>query len=218
MSHYSFYLAAVALVGSSLLASCGPPQSSEKDAVAKATDQAAAAADTSAQGATPRLLATFPDSLNTPDGLALAPDGRVFLSVPNLADNQYPARIVELVGNGYQPFLDNLPPEPTTKKAAPMDLAVGPDGNLYYAENQYENNKDSKSRLMRVLMSGGKPGKIETAVDGLALANGVVWKGNNLYVTDSQWDMPNNDKGSAIMHFTLADLKPGTTIHMQSEN
>ncbi|MGI4737937.1 MAG: SMP-30/gluconolactonase/LRE family protein [Janthinobacterium lividum] len=203
------------LAGASLLASCGPQQSAEKDSAAKTTDTAAEAADTSVQGATPRLLATFPDSLNTPDGLALAPDGRVFLSVPNLADNKYPARIVELVGDSYKPFINSLPPEPTTKKAAPMDLAVGPDGNLYYAENQYENSKDFKSRLMRVLMSGGKPGKIETAVDGFALANGVVWKGNNLYVTDSQWDLPDNDKGSAIMHFTTAELKPGTTLHLK---
>lgn len=202
-------------VGASLLVSCGPQQSTEKKAVTNATDKAAEAADTAAQGATPRLLATFPDSLNTPDGLALAPDGRVFLSVPNLADNRYPACIVELTDSGYKPFLNSLPPEPTTKKAAPMDLAVGPDGNLYYAENQYENSKDFKSRLMRVRMAGGKPGTVETAVDGFALANGVVWKGNNLYVTDSQWDLPTNDKGSAIMRFTLADLKPGTTIHLQ---
>ncbi|QKG55541.1 SMP-30/gluconolactonase/LRE family protein [Hymenobacter sp. BRD128] len=209
---------AAAAFSATLLASCGPQQSAEKQAAANATDKAAEAqikTDSATQGATPRLLATFPDSLNTPDGLALAPDGRVFLSVPNLADNKYPARIVELTASGYKPFINNLPPEPTTKHATPMDLAVGPDGNLYYAENQYENSKDFKSRLMRVLMHGGKPGKIETAVDGFALANGTVWKGNNLYVTDSQWDLPGNDKGSAIMRFTLADLKPGTTIHLK---
>ncbi|GAA4506224.1 hypothetical protein GCM10023172_35240 [Hymenobacter ginsengisoli] len=214
----SYYGWAAALLGAGLLAGCGPQQSAEKQATADATDKSAetqAKTDSATQGATPRLLATFPDSLNTPDGLALAPDGRVFLSVPNLADNKYPARIVELTANGYKPFINNLPPEPTTKHATPMDLAIGPDGNLYYAENQYENSKDYKSRLMRVLMSGGKPGKIETAVDGFALANGIVWKGKDLYVTDSQWDLPDNDKGSAIMHFKLSDLKPGTTLHLK---
>ena len=208
---------AAVLTSGTLLASCGPQQSAEKKADAKATDQTADAikkADTARIGATPRLLATFPDSLNTPDGLALAPDGRVFLSIPNLANNQYPARIVELTANGYQPFINNLPVEPTTKKATPMDLALGPDGNLYYAENQYENSKDFKSRLMRVRMTGGKPGAIETVVDKFALANGVVWKGNDLYVTDSQWDMPSDDKGSAIMHFTLAELSKPGTIHL----
>ena len=69
------------LTSGTLLASCGPQQSAEKKADAKATDQTADAikkADTARIGATPRLLATFSDSLNTPDGLALAPDGRVF--------------------------------------------------------------------------------------------------------------------------------------------
>lgn len=129
------YLPTAALLGGVLLASCGPQQPAEKKAAAQATDHAAEAADTATQGATPRLLATFPDSLNTPDGLALAPDGRVLLSFPNLADNKYPASIVVLTENGYAPFLSRLPVEPSTKHAAPMDLAFGPDGNLYYAEN-----------------------------------------------------------------------------------
>ena len=214
--HHSLRLlgGVVLLAGTGWLGGCGPQQSTEQQAAAQATDKAAEAADTTAQGAPPRLLATFPDSLNTPDGLALTPDGRVLLSIPNMADNKYPARIVELTATGYKPFITKLPLEPTTKKAAPMDLAIGPDGNLYYAENQYENSKDFKSRLLRVRMQNGRPGVIETVVDHFALANGVVWKGRDLYVTDSQWDMPDNDRGSAIMHFTLAELNKGP-IHLQ---
>ncbi|UOQ64377.1 hypothetical protein [Hymenobacter volaticus] len=113
-----------------------------------------------------------------------------------------------------KPYLSNLPVEPTTKKAAPMDLAFGPDGNLYYAENQYENSKDFKSRLMRVRVQNGKPGAVETVVDNFALANAVVWKGNKIYVTDSQWDMPDNDKGSAVLAFTLAELNQGP-VHLK---
>ena len=215
-------LGAVLLLSGAGLAGCQPAhepktetEAVNKEAVVK-TDSVtgAAKADTARQGIRPRLLATFPDSMNTPDGLALAPDGRVFLSIPNLADNKYPARIVELTTNGYKPFINHLPPEPTTKKATPMDLAVGPDGNLYYAENQYENSKDFKSRLMRVRLENGRPGAIETVVDKFALANGVVWRGNTLYVTDSQWDLPGNDKGSAIMRFTLAELNQGP-IHLK---
>lgn len=205
------------LVGGASLPACGPQQSAEKQAAADATDRSAEAqapADSARQGAAPRLLATFPDSLNTPDGLALAPDGRVFLSVPNLADTKYPAQIVELTATGYKPFIKNLPVQPDTKKAAPMDLAIGPDGNLYYAENQYENDKNFKSRLMRVRMANGRPGAIETVADGFALANAVVWKGNTIYVTDSQWDLPANDKGSAILHFTLAELNKGP-VHLK---
>ena len=190
-------------------------QAVNKEAVVKSDSATAAATtDTARRGARPRLLATFPDSMNTPDGLALGPGGRVLLSIPNLADNKYPARIVELTATGYRPFINHLPVEPTTNKAAPMDLAFGPDGNLYYAENQYENSKDFKSRLMRVRLRNGKPAAIETVVDKFALANAVVWKGNAVYVTDSQWDLPGNDKGSAIMRFTLAELDKGP-VHLK---
>ena len=134
----------------------------------------------------PQLLFTLPDSHNTPDGLALSPDGRILLSVPNIADNSQPAAIVEIVGNTSKPFVSNLPLEPTTKKAAPMDLGFGPDGNVYYTENQYENSKKFVSRLMRITMKNGQPGGIETMVDSFALSNGLVWKGSLLYVADSQ--------------------------------
>ncbi|HEX8350969.1 MAG TPA: hypothetical protein VF598_13480 [Hymenobacter sp.] len=199
------------LLSGALLAGCqqkkNTPQEEQK---ANVTGSAAAAVDTSARvGATPKLLFKLPEKYNTPDGLALAPNGNIILSVPNLADNKYPAVLLEIVNDSARLFLTNLPVQPDTKKAAPMDLAFGPDGNLYYAENQYENDKNFKSRLMRVRIKGGKPSGVETVVENFALANGVVWKGNDLYVTDSQWDLPDNAKGSAIMHFTLSELTKG---------
>lgn len=153
----------------------------------------------------PKLLYTLSDKYNTPDGLALAPDGSVYLSVPNLADNSYPGVIVKFAPDSVQ-FFTSLPAHPDTKHACPMDLAFGPDGNLYYADNQYENDKNYKSRLMRITMKNGKAAGIEPVVTGFGLSNAVVWKGNTIYVTDSQWDMPDNDKGSAVFHFTLDDL------------
>ena len=218
------------LVGGTLLAACqsNPPATQDaavsKEAVVKTdsvTTASAAPADTMGLPVgsiptigNPKLLFTLDDAHNTPDGLALAPNGHLILSVPNLADNSQPAALMEIDGSTIKPFAPNLPVEPTTKKAAPMDLAFGPDGNLYYAENQYENSKDFKSRLMKVTMKNGQPGAITTAVDNFALANGVVWKGNTLYVTDSQWDLPDNDKGSAILTFSLAELDKGT-VHLK---
>lgn len=218
----------LALGTAALLAGCQPSTTSTETAATATTppaDATAASAPADTMGVpagtiptvgNPQLLFTLPDSHNTPDGLALGPGGRILLSVPNLADNSQPASIVEIVGNTYKPFAPNLPVEPTTQKAAPMDLAFGPDGHVYYAENQYENSKKYVSRLMRINMQNGRPGRIETVVDSFALANGLVWKGNLLYVTDSQWDLPGNDQGSAIMRFTLDELqKPGGPIHLQ---
>lgn len=156
----------------------------------------------------PKLLYTLPEKYNTPDGMALAPDGTVYLSVPNLADNSYPGVLVKFAADSVQ-FVTNLPVHPDTKHAAPMDLAFGPDGNLYYADNQYENDKNYKSRLMRIRMQGSKALGVEPVVTGFGLSNAVVWKGNTVYVTDSQWDMPDNDKGSAVFHFKLDELNKG---------
>ncbi|WP_139921698.1 SMP-30/gluconolactonase/LRE family protein [Hymenobacter sp. DG01] len=207
------------LLGGALLAGCQQNQpKTEQNPAAQPTDSTAThvppTADTVATIGQPQLLHTLDEAHNTPDGLALAPDGSIILSVPNLANNAYPAVLMKMTDDSLSTYLTNLPVEPTTQKAAPMDLAFGPDGHLYYAENQYENSKDFKSRLMRVRVENGKPGKVETVVDKFGLANAVVWKGNTLYVTDSQWDLPGNDKGSAIFRFTLAELNKGP-IHLQ---
>ncbi|MFC6223177.1 SMP-30/gluconolactonase/LRE family protein [Hymenobacter artigasi] len=230
MPYPTYNSLATLLLSGALLSGCNSnPPATQDDAVNKEavvnTDSATlktASADTMGVPAgsiptvgSPQLLFTLPDTHNTPDGLALSPDGRILLSVPNIADNSQPAAIVEIVGNTYKPFAPNLPLEPTTKKAAPMDLAFGPDGNVYYTENQYENSKKYVSRLMRINMKNGKPGNIETVVDSFALSNGLVWKGNLLYITDSQWDMPGNDKGSAILRFTLDELKKGGPLHLK---
>jgi sugar lactone lactonase YvrE len=204
------------LLSGVLLAGCQSKDiKTEREAVnQEAVVKTDSAADTVATIGSPKLLFKLDDAHNTPDGLALAPNGHLILSVPNLADNSQPASLMEIVGNEIRPFATNLPVEPSTKKAAPMDLAFGPDGNLYYAENQYENDKNFKSRLMKLELTDGKPGRITTVVDHFALANAVVWKGNTIYVTDSQWDLPDNDKGSAILHFPLAELNKGT-VHLK---
>ncbi|HEX8427836.1 hypothetical protein [Hymenobacter sp.] len=208
------------LLSGALLAACQSktntetPTTPELPALPGDSTTAPAATDTIAKVGSPKLLHTLDDAHNTPDGLALAPNGSLILSVPNLADNSKPAVLMEMTDTSLKPYLSNLPVEPTTKKAAPMDLAFGPDGNLYYAENQYENSKDFKSRLMRVRVTNGKPGAVETVVDNFALANAVVWKGNKIYVTDSQWDLPDNDKGSAVLAFTLAELNKGV-VHLK---
>lgn len=164
-------------------------------------------ADTSKTGYQPVLLLNLPDSCNTPDGLAVGADNTILISMPNHNDPGYKSHIYKIVGNTIEFFTD-LPVEPSTGHVCPMDIAYGPDGNVYINDNQFElYDKNYKSRLLKVMMKDGKPVSVVPIVTGFRLANGLVWKGNDLYITDSQWDTPEDTTKSAIFHFTLADLQ-----------
>ncbi len=163
------------------------------------------------QNVQPRLAYNLPEQYNTPDGLALTPDNNMLLSINNFGNPSlaYPPVILRLTDDGYTVFA--LPPtNPATGRAAPFDLAYGPDGNVYYADNQFNYDANFKSRLMRIRIVNGQATTIEPVVEGFRLSNAVVWKGNNLYVSDSQWDLPGVDNGSAIFRFTLDELTAAT--------
>ncbi|MBO0934050.1 hypothetical protein [Fibrella aquatilis] len=205
------YLISLGLLAGGL-AACQQTQKTDTatNGTAQTADSAASATDSTVPTVgSPVLMTTLPAKYNTPDGLVLAPDGTVYLSIPNLANNTYPGVLAKIVGDSAQ-FVSSLPAHPDTKHACPMDLAFGPDGNLYYADNQYENSKDFKSRLMRIEMKNGKVGAVTPVVTGFGLSNAVVWRGNTIYVTDSKWNSsPGDDLGSAVFHFKLADLNKG---------
>lgn len=158
------------------------------------------------QSIQPQLAYNLPEEYNTPDGLALAPDNSMLLSVNNAGNPNFPAAILQLTDGGAYNLFATPPANPETGKASPFDIAYGPDGNVYYCDNQFTINPNNKSRLMRIRIVNGRPMGIEQVVVNFRLSNGMVWKGNTLYVTDSQWDLPNIDNGSAIFQFTLAEL------------
>ena len=166
------------------------------------------------QNVQPRLAYDLPEQYNTPDGLAITPDNNMLLSVNNAGNTSYPAVILRLTDQGYTVFA-TPPASPATGKASPFDLAYGPDGNVYYADNQFSYDENYKSRLMRIRIVNGQAGQIETVVEGFRLSNGMVWKGNTLYVTDSQWDLPGVSNGSAVFRFTVDELNTGIPIQLQ---
>lgn len=108
-------LVTLLLVSGTVLADCQPSTSStdseRTSAVpADSATQAAVAADTIATIGNPKLLHTLDEAHNTPDGMALAPDGNIILSVPNLANNSYPAVLMEMTDTSLKPYLTTLPP------------------------------------------------------------------------------------------------------------
>ncbi len=155
----------------------------------------------------PELFLSLPEYANGPDAMTLAENGDIMLACPNFVDRSYPGVILRVDENREFSIFTTAPVHPDTGEAHPMGLDFGPDGNLYYADNQFFSDKNYKSRLMRVVIENGKPVRTEVAVDGFKLSNAVIWRGNDVFVSDTFW---NDTNKSAIFRFKLEELNKGT--------
>ena len=177
-----------------------------------------------------KLFMQLPDNINTPDGATLDLNGNIILSVPNFNNDHLlkkklitqaaPEKMVKIDPNNklttwYEFTQEDMHPE--TGHIGPMDCAFGPDGNLYVADMQIFWGGEHKSRLLRINMKNGKPVDMDVVVEGFIVANGLTWKGNTLFVSESILaHTPKTTEGEAkpalksgVYGFTLAELQNG---------
>ncbi len=179
---------------------------------------------------TAKLLLTLPTAYNTPDGATLDLNGNIILSIPNFSNDHLikagkikeasAAVMVKIDKNNqistwYTFKKEDMHPE--TGKIGPMDAAFGSDGNLYIADMQIFWNGEHGSRLLRINMKNGQPVNMDVVVEGFIVANGVTWKGNTLFVSETILAHPPATKEgeakpplkSGVYGFTLAELQNG---------
>lgn len=173
----------------------------------------------------PKVFATMPADMHTPDGMTVSDKtGTLFMSVPNFARRKddkgpktHPACLVTVSMDGKvtklfafeEAFKDLVP---ATGQIGPMGIDFGPDGHLYVCDNQYFFDPANKSRILRVLMDGDKPtGKAEVVVEGIKLANAIMWLGDNLYLTDTFLDLEGQFGSGCLWKFGKDEvLKAGS--------
>jgi sugar lactone lactonase YvrE len=156
------------------------------------------------------LFLDLPEYCNTPDGMTLGEDGNIYLSCPNFNNPLFPGLVMKISPRNELSIFYAMPAHPETKMACPMGLDFGPDGNLYIADNQYFYNTDHKSRLVRIVFEDGKPVKSEIVAEGMNLANAVIWKGNDCFVSETRLNLSEEDGSSGIYRFTLDEMNRGT--------
>ncbi len=177
-----------------------------------------------------KILMELPTEYNTPDGAALDSEGNVILSIPNfnndalLKDGKIskPSPPVMAIINQNNEIstwykFKKGDMHPKTGRIGPMDAAFGPDGNLYVADMQIFWDGDHKSRLLRINVENGNPIDVDVVVEGFIVANGIAWKGNTLFVSETILQhMPKVKEGeqkpkllSGVYGFNLDELQEG---------
>ncbi|GAB7524185.1 SMP-30/gluconolactonase/LRE family protein [Paraburkholderia sp. 2C] len=192
---------------------------------AVAAAQTARAEQTASLAGSGEPFLTLPRAYNTSDSMARMPDGRIILAVPNYnnltlreqgrASEEAPARlaIVDPIRKTVQDWYRFRPEDlsPATGKVAPMGVAFGPDGNLYYVDRQTPYRSGAYSRIGRIVVHDGMPVRNEVVVEGGIGTNDLAWQRNRLYVTDAAIRPGSDTRNtvSGVFMFTLDELQHG---------
>ncbi|TWT80312.1 NHL repeat protein [Planctomycetes bacterium CA13] len=159
----------------------------------------------------------LPENTSTPDGMTVAKDGKIYLSMLNLQVPAQPAVWTVDADNQLQKLID-LPKHPETDGVFPLGIAQGKDGNLYVADNQtFGANNAHQSRLLRVVMKDDKAVRVETVATGLIAANAVEAHGKRIYVTETCLINDAKPHVSGLYKFELDELSADNPVQLEPD-
>jgi sugar lactone lactonase YvrE len=153
------------------------------------------------------LLVSLPlDICNTPDAMALLPDGSFVLSVPNFNEPSLPPILMRITADNKAEKLFDLPPNPDTNESfGPLGVCVTPSGDLLVAD--YQMKGERKSRVVRIKMQDGKAVEAVPAITGFSVSNAVIVHDGHVYVSDTQIDLEAKPVLSGVFRFKLDELE-----------
>lgn len=160
----------------------------------------------------PKLFKQFGDVVNLPDGLTQDKDGNIFMSAPNLVNKSYAGVVMKrCVKTGKWSVFCAGEISPKTGRGCPMGIEMGPDGNLYYCDNQYFLSKDYASRVMRVIIDPEtkEAVSIEPVLENVKLANAIRFYNNEMFITDTFFDLPDEEGVGGVYRIPMADFAKG---------
>lgn len=156
---------------------------------------------------TPSIAVNLPPEYNTPDGMVLDADNNILLCCPNFNDDKYPAKLLKITPDDKITEVFTFPVHPETKKACPLGIDIGPDGNYYVADNQGMAGAVNKARLLRIVVKNGVPVGSEVLVTGFNQSNAVSCYGDSVYVTETSLDNEATPMPSGVYRFRYSEFK-----------
>lgn len=166
---------------------------------------------------TPKLFSLLPESCNTPDGMAVGPDGCLYLSAANYADPSVPGSILRIDRDRTISKWADLPPHPETGEVHPMGIAFAPNGDLYVVDNQGWSGAERllfKGRILRLHVAGGRVTGHTVVAREMEHPNGMRIRDGYVYVTQSMMSRVQDPSGklvSCVYRFGLEDRDVAVT-------
>lgn len=166
--------------------------------------------------AQPKLLVELTGNYNTPDGMALLPNGDVILSVPNFNDLSVGAYMVRLSPDNKVSEFMKLPNHPETgQPVGALGVCLSPSGDLFLSD--YQMTGERQSRVLRIVMKDGQPVDIKPVVTGTHVSNAVICHGDYLYVSDTQIDKTAKPAISGVLRFKLDELEGKEPVQLAED-
>jgi len=176
----------------------------------------------------------LPDYCPTPDGMAIDAEGNIIVACPNYGSYvkgatapSKPAVFIKIDKNNKVTKLFECPIMDETRRACPMGIALGPDGDLYVCDNQNwptgngKNGEINQGRILRLRAKDGKAVRTTVVAGGISPPNGVRVHKGHLYVTVSMLPKVKRPDGlltSAVYRFKLDDENVTVTNTLKDKN
>ena len=200
----------VLLLGLLLTLACAPGEAPSVVADAAEGTGAAHGSDPAAEQPPKKseLLIRLPQGCNTPDGMALLPDGSFVLSVPNFNDLQEGARLMRITADNKAETFIELPDHPVTgQPVGALGVCLAPSGDLFLAD--YQMTGERQSRVLKIVMKDGQPMDIQPVITGFHVSNAVICRDGFLFVSETQIDIESKPATSGVYRFPLETLANG---------